>query len=85
MTSEPHTVPSTPAPQRWSKLFLAIAALFVACLLVANIIAVRLVMLASVLFDERRRSFELAGVHDPTAYVSPLSSDGETPEVIPRS
>jgi 7-cyano-7-deazaguanine synthase len=35
--------------------------------------------------DERRRSFELAGVPDPTAYVSPLSCDGETPLVAPRS
>src|SRR6266700_3502415 len=35
--------------------------------------------------DERRRSFELAGVPDPTTYVSPLSCDGETPEVAPGS
>ena len=49
MTSEPHPVQSTPAPQRWSTLFLAIAALFVTCLLVANIIAVKLVMMAFVL------------------------------------
>jgi hypothetical protein len=85
MTSEPHTAPSAPAPQRWSRLFLAIAALFIACLLVANIIAVKLVMLTFVLCDERRRVFEMAGVPDPTAYISPLSCAGETPEVTLQS
>ena len=49
MTSESHTVQSTPAPQRWSTRFLAIAVLFVTCLLVANIIAVKLVRMAFVL------------------------------------
>src|SRR5262249_2790060 len=61
MTSEPHTAPSAPAPQGWSRLYLAIAALFIACLLVANIITVKLVMLASVLCDERRRAVEMVG------------------------
>ena len=49
MTSESHTVQSTLAPQRWSTRFLAIAVLFVTCLLVANIIAVKLVRMAFVL------------------------------------
>ncbi len=41
--------PVDPFPQRWSTLFLAIAVLFVTCLLVANIIAVKLVRMAFVL------------------------------------